>query len=633
MIGTADSLFDPLPMGAMTLRDYQDAAVAAAVAEFAAGRRSTYVVLPTGTGKTPIFCELARRFADRGRVMIVTHLDTLNRQAGEKVRETLGVEPEYEKADQWATPDGKIVVASRQTLMSRWGEKKRLHRFGPEDFALIIFDECHLAITDSNIEIARWFCTGNPGCRVFGVTATPDRADKEKLGVLFESCAYSLELRAAIEGGWLAPIIPKIAPTLGIDWAKISTDRGDLRESDLAEEMDENDGAALHKLASATIEHACGLDEGALKPLLEIEGDDEKAKVAVRRDRLAALVEGKKRLKTLVFTVRVRHADLLRQIFDRWIPDSARVVVGDTPEDERLRTFRDFHGGAFQFLIGVGALTTGFDEPDVELVVIGRPTKSRALYAQMVGRGTRPASSIAHALGRLPAPADRRRMIAESPKPAIRVLDVTCNSRKHKLVTPFHLLAEGVEQTVLDRAAEIARDEDADVLDAVEKAKQRLDEEEKERKRVVAEKAREREVAKLEEERRRQKIVGAATYTTESVDLFDVYDVGADTDRRKASPSEPSERQKKFLVALWCAADPSKDPGQARAVAEQSVRGKVSSMISTYKAKVDEQGLKPNWQAVDAAWDGRRYTPAPPATPAPARPARPAPVQRVRVEI
>jgi len=68
----------------------------------------------------------------------------------------------------------------------------------------------------------------------------------------------------------------------------------------------------------------------------------------------------------------------------------AAIVTGETPKREREEVLEDFKTGRIKVVANVGTLTTGFDYPELDTVILGRPTKSLALYYQMVGRAIRP---------------------------------------------------------------------------------------------------------------------------------------------------------------------------------------------------------------------------------------------------
>jgi superfamily II DNA or RNA helicase len=190
----------------------------------------------------------------------------------------------------------------------------------------------------------------------------------------------------------------------------------------------------------------------------------------------------------------------------------------------------------------MGNCTEGFDEPGVELVAVARPTKSRALYAQMVGRGTRPAESIAGLLGSLPDAAARRVSIADSGKPCLEVLDFVGNSGRHKLVTTIDLLGCEYDPAALAMAETMAADGMVDVTEALE-----LSQDELERRRREAEAKRrnaeeEAEQRRQEEAAKRAKLVGTGQYHLEQRDPFDQYSASVDRVTFSNPPGVPAHQ-------------------------------------------------------------------------------------------
>lgn len=159
----------------MQLRDYQDQIISENLSAMDRGVKSTLNHVFTGAGKTVIFCSLAERIA--GRTLIIVPLKELLWQAVDKVREILGEDPDIEMAeyraghDEWFSP--KVVVASKQTLLSRRGGQKRYERF--DDFSLVIVDEAHMMCSDAVVEMLQHFQA--QGAMVAGFTATPFRMD------------------------------------------------------------------------------------------------------------------------------------------------------------------------------------------------------------------------------------------------------------------------------------------------------------------------------------------------------------------------------------------------------------------------------------------------------------------------
>lgn len=390
------------------LRPYQTAAIGCVQAEWDRGIRSTLLVLPTGCGKTVVFAELARIVVETiGRVLVIAHRGELLDQAARKLGD-VGVDAGVEQAERRAGR-ARVVVASVATLKG-----KRLRQYSPTEFALVIIDEGHHAPAASYQAVLDRFATA----RVLGVTATAARADGKALGETFESVAYRYELRDAIRDGWLVPIRARRIFVESINLAAVKSRAGDLAQDELAAAM-ATDEAIL----------------GVVIPVLELAGGR----------------------RTIVFGVDVAHARALTLALNERKPGSARLAHGEMSADERAQVLTDFRAGAIQFLVNCALYTEGFDEPSVSCIVCARPTKSWALYVQMVGRGTRLVGlSIAESIG--------------NGKPDMLLLDVAGNSGRHKLVGPIDALAAGaVDDQVRGEAERMLADGDQD-LEGLEEA-------------------------------------------------------------------------------------------------------------------------------------------------------------------
>jgi len=325
----------------------------------------------------------------------------------------------------------------------------------------------------------------------------------------------------------------------------------------------------LHPIAHAAIESACGLEIGFLHSIR----DD-----ADRSEKLLEAMRGRTPRRTLVFTASVLQAERLAEIFKRWIPSSAQMICGKSEPEQRQQIVADYAAGRFPVLVNVMVATEGFDCPGVELVVLARPTKSRALAIQMIGRGTRPADAIAGMLGDVPDAEGRRAMIAASVKPYCEILDFVGNCGKHKLITAIDVLA-GVngDEAVVQRAREIVQERPCDVKEALLFAEADI-EEDREIKKMIAE----AEAAKLleEEERalqaetaRRAALVGTAAYQIRDVGEFD----SAPARESVIGRNGPSEKQIDFLVRL----------GVQRETAAGYTKRQASAVISSMLAKRD----------------------------------------------
>ena len=472
----------------MKLRDYQERAVDGTFAAWDEGR-SALVVLPTGCGKTIVFASVIQRLlADGGkkaRVLVLAHREELIAQAKDKIAAVvpsarIGIEMAELKANDFFGQPPEVVVSSVQTQNS--GKPPRMEKFAPKDFAAVIVDEAHHAIAKTYRRVIDWFLEGNPACKLLGVTATPDRKDEAALGSVFERVACDYGIADAISDGWLVPIRQQLVSVESLDYSGIRTCGGDLNQKDLAEVMEQEEN--LQRIAA---------------PTLEIVGNR----------------------RAIVFAASVKQAERLAEILNRGSGKLADWISGETPKDVRRDKLERFKRGELRYMVNVGVLTEGFDDAGVDVVVMARPTKSRALYAQMAGRATRPSAKIASLLGKGPSEECkvksaewRRKLIADSDKPSCLIVDFVGNSGRHKLVSSIDILGGRYDYEVVARAKEKMKpkgaangEEASDVSEALETAKREI------------------EAEKAEIERKRKLVLAKAKYVTRAVDPFDRYDL------------------------------------------------------------------------------------------------------------
>jgi superfamily II DNA or RNA helicase len=550
-------------------RAYQTQAIDAALARFGAGDQRTLIVSPTGSGKAAMLAMVAKVLMAQGRIMVLAHRDELIRQLAATFAKVTGILPAIEKADEKSDERNMhgpppVVVSSIQTQISGRGERKRMHRFLPCDFALCIVDECHHAPAASYRAVIDHYAS-NPDCKILGATATADRADGEKLGQVFQSVAFDYELPDIIADGYLVPIRQLCVQIDGLDFSKVRTTAGDLNAGELeAAMMFEK---PLHGVVHATVEAACGLELGTLAPLRDNEN---------RAELLAAMLNGTRR-KTLVFSVSVAHAERMAEIFNRWIPGSAAHVDGSMTTDRRRAILKRYARGEIQFLANCMIATEGFDEPGVELVAVARPTKSRSLYSQMIGRATRPAKDLAHALGNLATADERRAAITTSIKSHCTILDFVGNSGRHRLVSTADILGARFDADAVDLAKSMANAAGAET-DTKEVLREAAEEIER-RKRESERKRKQREEA---EERRRNavaaqraKLVGTSQYDLHEVDGMDRYRVRVD--RQDVGSHLPA----KTLATLRRAKVDDRDIARMDVKAAKALAGQI---IYRYKA-------------------------------------------------
>ncbi|MCX6544420.1 MAG: DEAD/DEAH box helicase [Acidobacteria bacterium] len=327
----------------LALRPYQHEAVNAVLAAFDRDVRRQLVVMPTGTGKTIVFSEVIRRRG--GRALVLAHRDELIQQPVDKIPMVMpGAQVGIVKAERDET-DAQIVVASVQTL-SRPRRGDRL----VADFSTIVVDEAHHAPADSYQRILeRAGAFGDDAPLVLGVTATPERADGAPLGETWQEITYRVEMLPMIGAGYLSDIIAKRVH-LEVDLDAVHTRCGDLVAGELDEAM-RSANAPAH-CRDAYLEHADGR-------------------------------------KALVFTPSVALAHETATAFQQ-AGVAAEALDGTTDPDLRRAILRRLHAGETMVVCNCAVLTEGFDEPSLDCIIVARPTKSRGLYQQMIGRGTRP---------------------------------------------------------------------------------------------------------------------------------------------------------------------------------------------------------------------------------------------------
>ena len=401
------------------MRDYQREAIDDLRKRWDAGSTRVPLVLATGLGKTVIFSTLIEEWlsesANAGkRALVIAHTNELIEQAAASIKRACpGASVGIVKGALNNT-SARIIVSSRQTLAS---EKRRaqIRRVG-----LIVIDECHHAVsTNTYGKILKHFgaldepCTcqhekvkgadghhsscqrwdARPDVKVAGFTATLARSDKAKLSSVWEDCTFKRDIMFGIRNGYLLDVKGERVVVDGLDMRNVSMSAGDFSERSLAEELERS--FAIETIAEQYV------------------------KVASDR-------------KGIAFWPLVATAEHAADVFSKAGIKSA-FVHGGMDKRERRQALADLRSGAVQVVHNAMVLTEGFDDPTVECVVIGRPTKSAPLYQQMVGRALRPDLTI--------EPSARR--------PAL-VLDVTGASEGNDLRSLIDLSPERIGQGTYD---------------------------------------------------------------------------------------------------------------------------------------------------------------------------------------
>lgn len=353
--------------------------------------KSGICVVATGGGKTVIAAGTTKRVQDKGRVLFLANRNELCTQPMATFRDQLGFMPALEKAEFHAPLDARVVIGSVQTL----SRQQRLERFPKDHFAYIFADECHMAAAPSWRRIFDHF----DGAKLCGITATPFRSDAKSLTEIFETESFRKDLFALVDDGWLVDPdhVDKLSSAISLAQVRIK------RNADGEKDYDLNDAA------------------DAIAPYF-----DEIAKELKERhnDRhilafLPLIASSQK------FVAACKAAGI-----------NAVHVDGEDPErDTKLKAFRD---GQIQLLSNANLLHTGIDIPVCDATLNLRPTKSKVLYAQIIGRSTRTVPGL---VDEIPDVVGRLQAIARSEKPKAYIIDPLWLSAEHDLVTPSFMIA------------------------------------------------------------------------------------------------------------------------------------------------------------------------------------------------
>ncbi len=247
----------------MQLRNYQEDCLNNIVAEARKGCIRQVVVLATGTGKTVIFSHLPPLVRNKGKkTLILAHREELLDQARNKllaIDSTLKVG--IEQADREASPDDDVIVASVPTL-GRLGSK-RIMKFKPEEFGLIIIDECHHAVASGYKNILKHFgilkgeCPEPKGIVLVGVTATSTRADHQGLDQIFDKITFSYTIQQGIKENYLANIAAYTVNT-NTDISRVGSSMGDFAEKELSDAVNNDERNKLAKYIRDSYPDALG---------------------------------------------------------------------------------------------------------------------------------------------------------------------------------------------------------------------------------------------------------------------------------------------------------------------------------------------------------------------------------------
>ncbi|CAM1511390.1 Fc.00g089030.m01.CDS01 [Cosmosporella sp. VM-42] len=338
----------------LKLRDYQLECIQSVLTSLKEGHKRVGVSLATGSGKTVIFTQLIDRVPPvskkADRTLILAHRRELVEQAAKHCQTAYPNKTiEIEMGSIHASGTADITIASVQSLIS----KDRLSKYDPSRFKLVLVDEAHHIVAPGYLKTLRHFGLQEKqknSPNLVGVSATFSRFDGIKLGAAIDEIVYHKDYVDMISKKWLSDIIfTTVASTANLSKVK-SGAFGDFQTGELSKAVN----------------------------------TDQINDITVR----SWMAKAPERKSTLVFCVDLAHVAGLTQKF-RVYGFDARFVTGDTPKVERGETLEAFKKGKFPVLVNCGVFTEGTDIPNIDCVVLARPTRSRNLLVQMIGRGMR----------------------------------------------------------------------------------------------------------------------------------------------------------------------------------------------------------------------------------------------------
>lgn len=338
------------------LRPYQKQASDAAVAAFTSKRESNgLLILPTGAGKSLVIADIAHRLD--GPLLILQPSKEILEQNFTKLQSYGCLDCDVYSASVGRKNINRITFATIGSVMN--------HMDDFAHFRNVMIDECHGV--NSKGGMYEEFLHAVPR-KVVGLTATPYRLGRGIDGMsmlkfltrtrprIFDRVLYYCQISELLAKGYLADLKYYDLTTINLEMVKSNSTGADYDEESLKEEYRRS--GFYDKLTTTTLR--------VLRPK-----------------------SGVPRNGVLVFTRFIEEAgELVEKLSSKGIKSA--IVTGETPKKEREDIIAGFKSGQIKVVSNVGTLTTGFDYPELDTIILARPTKSLALYYQMVGRAIRP---------------------------------------------------------------------------------------------------------------------------------------------------------------------------------------------------------------------------------------------------
>ena len=328
---------------AFELREHQEEALAQLETMRSAHETIALLYHATGTGKTVTAVSDAKRLGKR--TLFLAHTKELVYQAYNCFRNLWPEVSVGRYVEGYREADAYVVCGSIQSVAANIGI------FAPDDFGYLVIDECHHGTADTYRKIMSYF---NPSFTL-GLTATPERTDGEDLLDIFKNVAHKLDLKTAVELDALVPVrCIRIATNI------------DLRDVRI-------NGFQYNALD--------------LESKIQIPGRNQ-----LIVDTYCEYVKSK---PTVVFCMSVRHAQEMAGLFQAKGID-ARSISGSTKPAERKRILEQYESGKIPVLCACDLLNEGWDSPHTQVLFMARPTMSKTIYMQQLGRGMRKSEGKDH---------------------------------------------------------------------------------------------------------------------------------------------------------------------------------------------------------------------------------------------
>lgn len=328
---------------AFELREHQEEALAQLEAMRSAHETIALLYHATGTGKTVTAVSDAKRLGKR--TLFLAHTKELVYQAYNCFRNLWPEVSVGRYVEGYRETDAYVVCGSIQSVAANIGI------FAPDDFGYLVIDECHHGTAETYRKIMSYF---NPSFTL-GLTATPERTDGEDLLDIFKNVAHKLDLKTAVELDTLVPVrCIRIATNI------------DLRDVRI-------NGFQYNALD--------------LESKIQIPGRNQLI--------VDTYCEYVKSRPTVVFCMSVRHAQEMAGLFQAKGID-ARSISGSTKPAERKRILEQYESGKIPVLCACDLLNEGWDSPHTQVLFMARPTMSKTIYMQQLGRGMRKSEGKDH---------------------------------------------------------------------------------------------------------------------------------------------------------------------------------------------------------------------------------------------